>query len=106
MVITYVIISLALVFFRSPTFDIAISIFSRITTPGGFFIGTPAMLFYSLFGIAVILLRDIVKEYYQKDLFQINSTFFLIRNFPYALLLVITLMIGVFDGGQFIYFKF
>ena len=47
-----------------------------------------------------------VKEYYQKDLFKINSRFFLIRNFPYAILVVLILMIGVFDGGQFIYFKF
>jgi alginate O-acetyltransferase complex protein AlgI len=106
LLITFLLITLSLVFFRSPSIGIAFSYISQISVSGKLFIGTPSAIIYALFGIFVLLINDISIEFYNKEFFIIRSRFFLIRSLPYALLVCMILMIGVFDGGQFIYLKF
>lgn len=104
--VTFILIVLSLVFFRAPTFKTAVLIFERIAAPGEFFIGTVAIFLYSIAGIVILLVRDIMMEYFKRDALKIRSRFYIIRSLPYALLVILILMFGVFDGGQFIYFKF
>lgn len=105
-IITFILIVLSLVFFRAPTFNTALLVFERITSPGDFFAGTIAIFLYSIAGIAILLTHDIIYEYFKRDILKIRSKFFIIRSLPYATLIILILMFGVFDGGQFIYFKF
>jgi alginate O-acetyltransferase complex protein AlgI len=105
-IITFILIVLSLVFFRAPTLNTAVLIFERITSAGEFFVGTIAIFIYSIAGISILLTHDIVIEYFNRSILKIRSRYFVIRTLPYAALVILILMFGVFDGGQFIYFKF
>jgi D-alanyl-lipoteichoic acid acyltransferase DltB (MBOAT superfamily) len=105
-IITFIVIALSLVFFRAPSFNTATLVFERIIVSGDFFIGTLSVLVYSFAGIAILLLRDLVNEYFKRDVLNIRSRFLIIRIIPFTALIIIILIIGVFDGSQFIYFAF
>jgi len=104
--ITFAFVTVSLVFFRSPSLETAWNVLGNIGLDGKLFI-TPASYFlYSLFGILVLLVHDLAGEFLHKSIFRIRSRWVLVRCMPYALLVVAILAIGVFDGGQFIYFNF
>lgn len=104
--ITFAFVTVSLVFFRSPSLNTAWNVLSGIHLGGRLFV-TPASYFlYSLLGILVLLAHDLAGEFLHKNIFRIRSRWFLVRSMPYALLVVAILAIGVFDGGQFIYFNF
>jgi alginate O-acetyltransferase complex protein AlgI len=105
-IITFIITVFSLVLFRAPSFKTAILVYGRLTTSGDFFVGELATFIYAIIGIAIILIHDIVKEYFERDILTIRSKYFVIRSFSYATLIMLILMLGVFDGGQFIYFQF
>jgi alginate O-acetyltransferase complex protein AlgI len=105
--ITFSFITLSLVLFRATSIDQAVAVFRKIFTPvGSLYHGTIAYIVYALLGIIVIITRDVLVEYKHRDPFIIPSRFFAIRSMFYSLLIILILLIGVFDGGQFIYFKF
>ena len=104
--ITFIIIVFSMVLFRAPTFNTAVLVFERITAKGPVFIGEIATFLYCFAGIAILLTRDIINEYFKRDILIIRSKYFIIRSLPFATLVILILMFGVFDGGQFIYFKF
>jgi hypothetical protein len=57
-------------------------------------------------GVGFMMLVEFKKEFFN-DLFTLsNNRFWLVRNCYYCLLLIIILIAGVFDGGEFIYFQF
>jgi len=104
---TFIFITLSLVFFRAPSIHQAFGIIEKVLTPNGhFYQGAGSYLIYAAFGIIILLIHDLVAEFRNKDVFLINSKYYLVRVCPYALLVLLLLLIGVFDGGQFIYFKF
>lgn len=104
--ITFIIITISLIFFRAPTLKTALTVLSRVISPGKIFIGAASFFVYSLIGIFLIALNDVFLEFFQKNIFKIKSSYFILRSLPYALLVITILVIGVFDGGQFIYFNF
>ncbi len=106
LILTFIFISLCLVFFRIPNFGDAKSIISRLFVGGDFFIGQPSTLLFMAFGIGVLFLCDLQDEYniLKKRFF--NHQHWLIQQIAYSLLIISILLIGVFDGGQFIYFQF
>jgi hypothetical protein len=65
-----------------------------------------ALLLYSCFGIACITLADIKNEFYSDKHFLLYHNNGMVRMVASAVLTIIILMLGVFDGGQFIYFQF
>lgn len=105
-VITFILISFSLILFRSNTIQESIDFISGLYNSGSFFYGSSAQLIYSLFGVIVVLIYDVFKEFFDKNIFRINSKYYAIRMIPYALLICIIVALGVFDGGQFIYFKY
>ena len=64
------------------------------------------MIIFLLFGILLLFLAEWKMEYYKGGLPLLNHKNWVIKNLSYALLIIIILLIGVFDGGQFIYFQF
>ncbi|MEO8116062.1 MAG: MBOAT family protein, partial [Bacteroidota bacterium] len=96
------------VFFRARTIEDSLYIIkSMFTLKGkGIYLGEPASaFFYSVFAIFVLYAVEICQEFFPKvKLF--NHKNVAVRYTGYALAITILLMIGVFNGGQFVYFQF
>lgn len=105
---TFILVCLAWVFFRANTVQDAFTIVSNILTfkEGGLFIGFAAGFVYSVLLIVFLILAEINYEYLNNKLSMIYNPSPVIRGAGYLLLLLVILMIGVFNGGQFIYFQF
>jgi len=105
---TFLFFTFSLVFFRSGSVTEAIAIIKKIgAAKGSIFIETdPSTLIYSFMGIAILMLVELKQEYYKGGFSFFNNQHWLIRNLSYALLVIIILLIGVLDGGQFIYVQF
>lgn len=105
---TFILVCLAWVFFRANTVQDAFTIVSNILTfkEGGLFIGFAAGFVYSVLLIVFLILAEINYEYLNNKLSMIYNPSPVVRGAGYLLLLLVILMIGVFNGGQFIYFQF
>ncbi len=99
---------LSCVFFRALTIKDAFHIFKSIFTwkHGNFFKGTPPVNFYyCLIAIAILVTVEFFQEFLP-HVKVINNNSVVVRYTAYLVLLTIILMIGVFNGNQFIYFQF
>ena len=76
------------------------------TFNGPVFMKNPSMLIYSFLSMFLLLVVEFKKEYYKGDFSFFRNKNYIIRNLSYATLIIIILLFGVFDGGQFIYFQF
>jgi D-alanyl-lipoteichoic acid acyltransferase DltB (MBOAT superfamily) len=95
-------------FFRAQNMRDAIHILKTIVIfqPGNLFQGSPPINFYYCV-IAMVTLYTV--EFFQEYLPRvklINNNSVVIRYAGYVLVIMIMLMIGVFNGTQFIYFQF
>jgi len=99
--------TLSLIFFRAESLKEAFAIIERIfTAKGSIYLENPSIIMFSILGIGFMMLVEFKKEFFN-DLFTLsNNKFWLVRNCYYCLLLIIILIAGVFDGGEFIYFQF
>jgi alginate O-acetyltransferase complex protein AlgI len=70
------------------------------------FYDNPSTIISILTGIVCLFLAEWKMEYYKGDFSFFNNKSRVISNLSYAVIILAILMIGVFDGGQFIYFKF
>jgi D-alanyl-lipoteichoic acid acyltransferase DltB (MBOAT superfamily) len=107
--ITFILSCFAWIFFRANNFSDSILIIKKIFTSNGqvfYDHADPSSLFYAFLGIFMLILIEFKKEYYNSRFTFFNSENWLVRNLSYAALILIILSIGVFDGGQFIYFQF
>lgn len=106
-VFTFSYFCFSLIFFRASTLSEAFSILEKILSfKGSLFLSTPAIMIYSLFCIFFLTIGAVIHGIYGNRLPLFNNKNGMIRKFSYALIIIIILLIGVFDGGQFIYFKF
>jgi D-alanyl-lipoteichoic acid acyltransferase DltB (MBOAT superfamily) len=106
-VVTYFIFAFSLVFSRSESVNQAIYIIKSAIKPiGKLFIGTPSTFVYIIFGVLIVLIKDYLDEFGANKYLLFVRKNMLLRQFSYAIIVVIILLFGVFDGGQFIYFQF
>lgn len=104
---TFILVSFAWIFFRAGSINDAFNIIEKIfTLPGHVFYENPSNLIFALMGISVILLADLKQEYYSGRWLIFNNKYSSIRIASIILFVMIILIAGVFDGGQFIYFQF
>lgn len=103
----FVLVLLAWVFFRANNIKDALSILVKIfDDPGMPFIGIFTTYIYGIFGLSILLFKEISEEYFPKNNHFYNSEKPIIAALASAIIVVIILSIGVFDGSQFIYFQF
>ncbi|MBN2400397.1 MAG: MBOAT family protein [Candidatus Aminicenantes bacterium] len=105
-VITYSLVSVAWIFLRAPNlsaFEVLRKIFSF---PGDLFIGMLSTFTPIIVVIAILLMKDIADEYFPERLLFFESKYKAIRILSYSTIIIFILLIGVFDGSQFIYFQF
>jgi alginate O-acetyltransferase complex protein AlgI len=104
---TFILTSFAWIFFRSNTLTDALHIIKKIfTSPGPIFYENPSMLILICFGICFLLTVEFKKEFYRGSFSFSNNKSRIVRNLTYAILIILILLFGVLDGGQFIYFQF
>lgn len=106
-VITFGLVSFAWIFFRANNIKDALIIVRRIfSSPGALYYENPSMLIFSFFGIGFLIIVEYLQE---KGLPRVVNNLWqtsLVRTISFAALIVVLFLIGVFDGGQFIYFQF
>ena len=106
--LSFLVTSISCLFFRALSVKDALHIAKAIFTwqHGNFFKGTPPVNFYyALFAIAILLGTEFFQEYVP-SVKLLNNNSIVLRYVGYVLLVTIILMIGVFNGSQFIYFQF
>lgn len=106
-VVTFVLILFSWIFFRAKDISHAWVIIKRIFTfeKGSLFITNPIFT-YSLFAIAFLLVAESKEEYFPNSVSLINNKRESVRYAAVIALVLMILLIGVFDGSQFIYFQF
>lgn len=102
--LTFVLINLTWVFFRADSifqaFEILYIIFFKY---GNISILSPSNFTYSLIAISILLTKDIFDEYNLKHHYFSNRYYDFLF---YYFIIIMIILIGVFDGSQFIYFRF
>jgi len=105
MIFVYLYFSFSVIFFKVETTHDAFSIIAKIFTfKGPLFVDSPATIIFSLLGIFVIAVEGLINKSQSERFTFLKSP--VIRKLSYAFIVIVILLIGVFDGGQFIYFKF
>lgn len=107
--VTFLLVNLAWIFFRMPTISGAFDVIGRMIHDRGslniveIYNGT-APVFIIAVGLVLLVLNDLVKERGLKWLTFLKKPVF--QWCWYVLLFILVLSIGVLDGGQFIYASF
>ncbi|WP_301922906.1 MBOAT family protein [Ferruginibacter sp.] len=98
----------SLIFFRASSVKEALTIVKRIftATGGSIYIENPSIILFSIAAIGFFWMVEFKNEYFNELFTLSNNKHWLVRNCYYCMLLVVILIAGVFDGGEFIYFQF
>ena len=105
---TFLLVCMSWIFFRANSITDALTVCKKIfsMSPGQLFLSSPSTFIYSIFGIFCLLLVEFKQEYYVNSFSILYNPYKPVRYLGYAILILIILFIGVFNGGQFIYFQF
>lgn len=104
--ITFLLVTFAWIIFRIPNIDDAVFAIKKIFLKPGIPFVDSSTFFYGILGILLLLIVDVTMEYIMPKN-NILTGKFQKQQFLLSLILVfIILFIGVFGGGQFIYFQF
>lgn len=101
-IVTYLIIATSLIVVNAPTLTDAWTAFQKIVTlPGKPFIDLSSMA-YGLFAFAIVMAKDFFEEF-KKD----SKALAAFTSWQVCMMHILLIMlIGVLDGGSFIYFQF
>jgi alginate O-acetyltransferase complex protein AlgI len=103
---TFVLACFAWIFFRADTVQDAWSITLHILKMKGSLYIDNATIGYGLIAIFLLLIVEIRREYFQHSPLPVKSHHWIVEHLSYVTLVVLIIVLGVFDGGQFIYFQF
>ena len=103
----FILVCLVRVFFRAKSIPEAIYILKKIFSfSGPLWTEGTSMIVMSFSAIIILLVVELKMEYYKGNFSLFNNDNRIIRKLSYAALIIMILLFGVFDGGQFIYFQF
>lgn len=102
---TFALVCFAWIFFRANNVDEALLICKNILTlkPGSIFTGG---FLYSIMWVVFLMIVEYTEEHYGDSIKILENPVKGVRYAGYAALIVLILLFGVFNGGQFIYFQF
>jgi D-alanyl-lipoteichoic acid acyltransferase DltB (MBOAT superfamily) len=107
-IITFLLVNFAWIFFRMPTLTDACGVICRIfdfSLPMTFFSDSMTTMFFMIFGLSILFFKDVMDEFFPKQMRsmeQIN----ILRWGAYVFILSSILLTGVFGADQFIYANF
>lgn len=108
-IITFILIDLAWIFFRMPSLDDAVCVIkSIITLDGGLniYIAGVRDTFFMGIGLCLLTAKDIRDEFFPNRFLLMNNEHKIVRWTSYFFVLLVIMLSGVFDAGQFIYANF
>lgn len=107
-VVTFLLVNFAWIFFRMPTLTDACGVIGRIfdfSLPKTFFSDSMTTMFFMVLGIAILLFKEILDEFSPVMKARIMRPFWL-RWGAYVVILSLILLAGVLGSDQFIYANF
>lgn len=107
--ITFLLVNFAWIFFRMPTLTDAVGVFKRIidfNQPFSLDIGSRHIFLLMVIGTIILFIKDLFDEFMPNRLKLFNSENKIVRWTSYIIVMVLILLTGVFDAGQFIYSNF
>ncbi len=105
--ITFSLIAFSRIFFRARSVQDAITVIKKLFSFKDYGLtGDIKILTYSFFVIIILVMVEFKKEFYKGSFTLSEHRLFWVRNAYYSFLVILILLFGVFDGGQFIYFQF
>ena len=105
--ITFAIVTVAWVIFRSPSIGDAFGLISRYFDNTGLLIAdsSGSQLLYCFTAILVVLVYEIINEY-KSDIYKRMMNYTIVRWAVYVFVFCMIMLIGVLDGSSFIYVSF
>lgn len=106
--ITFLLVNFAWIFFRMPSLDQAMDMIARIFLNHDMTIAeiTPAMALFILMSISIVFIKDICDECSERKYTLLHLENIYARWSVYVILVGIIVTCGVFDASQFIYVNF
>jgi alginate O-acetyltransferase complex protein AlgI len=106
-VLTIILLTSSYIFGEAKSIKDGLFVYSKIFTDSGpLFIGQPTEFILSIFGILMLLLKDFSDEFFPSGIRFFENKNLFVRLISYCSIVLLILLFGVFDGGQFIYFQF
>lgn len=105
--VNYSLVTFAWIFFRANSLGDAWLIIEKIFSfQGSLYLGTISTIIYGGLGLLLLVIKEIREEFFPKRLKFFSSQNPWSYSLSHALIILIILSFGVFNGGQFIYFQF
>ena len=108
-IITFLIVNFAWIFFRMPTLSDACRVIARIfdwTLPHALFLPTKTDLALMAIGVVMLLAKDFLDEFFPNRCHLLDNGRPVVRWMAAIVTMVMIIMCGVFGADQFIYAKF
>lgn len=107
-IVTFLLVNFAWVFFRMPTLYDAIEMISRMIINHDITIAeiTPAMALFIIMSVFIVVLKDFMDEFCNRKHTMFHHQNVIIRWSVYIVMVGMILTCGVFDASQFIYVNF
>ena len=108
-IVTFLIVNFAWIFFRMPTMGDAFGVIGHIfdfTLPLTVEINSKPILAFIVMGTSILFMKDWFDEFAPSRLQLFNNNRAVVRWAAYVVVMVMILLSGVFDAGQFIYANF
>lgn len=108
-IITFLIVNFAWIFFRMPTLADACGVIARIfdpTLPMNIFLPPRTNVFLMLTGIVMLFIKDYFDEYHANRLVLFDNRNKCVRWAAYFTIFIMIMLAGVFGADQFIYVNF
>ena len=108
-IITFLLVNFAWIFFRMPTLGDAVGMIGRIfdlSLPKTLYVSGFTDLAFVLFGVIMLFLKDATDEFFPSRFKVLDNRHVAVRWCSYLLIMVAILLTGVFGADQFIYANF
>lgn len=107
MLFTFFFFTFTLIFFRADSIQNAFFVLAKISSfNGSLFYDSLSMMLVNYFCILCLIAVEMKIAFYNGSFSFFHNENWIIRNLSYAFILIMILLLGVFDSGQFIYFQF
>ena len=104
--LTFVLVLFAWIFFRAGSITEAINIVRKILTTSGSVFYKPSELGFAIIGITALITIDFKHEFFGDRFLVLHSRNSILRFAGLVSIVIMILLLGVLDGGQFLYFQF
>lgn len=107
-IITFILINFAWIFFRMPDVESAFKLILKIFSINSIdiFLPSKSNLLFMIVSIITVLVKETTEEFYKEKIKLFNSNNIFLRWGTYIIVTVMILLCGVFDSSQFIYVSF